>query len=361
MIQIQRPPADRRRKQASDSWVSADTERKEDDFKGILGMHINVCKGIMARCGRVPYLYADLYAGPGHLEYDGRRFLGSPLIAQDLMTRAGIPHEAIHFDEDPDVASRLAEALWVPTSLFDQPNSDTAPIFSESCEEGFSRWLDQHGRQPNRYGLVYADPIKDEIPHELLNKAAHFLPKVDLLSYVSATQYKRRRGEDLRRHGVTIKPLLADHIKAVNKKVVLIRKPAGPWQWTFVLWSNWVDLPAWQSRGFYRLDSEMGEQILDQLNLTSKEHREKTNTPLPFESSGPPYRSYREYLRHPKFLAVRAQVFERAAGRCERCKEWPPTEPHHLRYPPWGEFDVPENMIAVCHPCHCEIHGKKYR
>ncbi|MGW4663225.1 HNH endonuclease [Streptosporangium sandarakinum] len=76
--------------------------------------------------------------------------------------------------------------------------------------------------------------------------------------------------------------------------------------------------------------------------------------------TNPPYRSYREYLKHPKFLEVRAQVFERAAGRCERCHEWPPTEPHHLHYPPWGTFDVPENMIAVCHPCHCEIHGKKF-
>ena len=72
-----------------------------------------------------------------------------------------------------------------------------------------------------------------------------------------------------------------------------------------------------------------------------------------------PYRGYQEYLRHPRFLEIRAQVFERAAGTCERCGKRPPTEPHHLRYPPWGTFDVPENMIAVCNPCHCEIHGKE--
>lgn len=71
-----------------------------------------------------------------------------------------------------------------------------------------------------------------------------------------------------------------------------------------------------------------------------------------------PYRSYSEYLRHPRFLAIRAEVFERASGKCERCKGRPPTDPHHLRYPPWGAFDVPENLIAICHPCHCEIHGK---
>lgn len=72
-----------------------------------------------------------------------------------------------------------------------------------------------------------------------------------------------------------------------------------------------------------------------------------------------PYRGYAEYLRHPRFLAVRAQVFKRAGGRCERCKERAATEPHHLRYPPWGAFDVPENILAVCHGCHCELHGKE--
>lgn len=72
-----------------------------------------------------------------------------------------------------------------------------------------------------------------------------------------------------------------------------------------------------------------------------------------------PYRSYSEYLKHPKFLAVRAIVMQRNGGTCEYCNLRRATEPHHLRYPKWGTFDVPENMIAVCHRCHCEIHGKE--
>ncbi len=79
----------------------------------------------------------------------------------------------------------------------------------------------------------------------------------------------------------------------------------------------------------------------------------------PRSSPFPAYRTYAEYLRHPKFLAVRALVFERAGGICERCGERPATEPHHLAYPPWGTFDVPENIIAICHPCHCRAHGKE--
>ena len=47
------------------------------------------------------------------------------------------------------------------------------------------------------------------------------------------------------------------------------------------------------------------------------------------------------------------------AAYCERCGERPPTEPHHLKYPPWGTFDVPENLLVVCHPCHCALHGKE--
>ncbi len=71
------------------------------------------------------------------------------------------------------------------------------------------------------------------------------------------------------------------------------------------------------------------------------------------------YSTYAEYLRHPKFRAIRSEVFKRAGGICERCKLRPPTEPHHLKYPPWGEFDVPANLLAVCHQCHCKIHGKE--
>ena len=72
-----------------------------------------------------------------------------------------------------------------------------------------------------------------------------------------------------------------------------------------------------------------------------------------------PYRTYEEYLKHPRFLAIKAEVFIRAGGLCERCRQRPPKDPHHLRYPPWGAFDVPENLIAICHECHCEIHGKE--
>lgn len=269
-----------------DSWISTETEQKERDFRGVLDMHITICKALIQQRRAQPYLYADLYAGPGHLEFNGRHFLGSPLIAQELLTRAAIPYEAIHFEKDPEVAGRLSEALWVPTTLLETPDPKTSPIFTEAFETGFPRWLAKTGHQAERYGLIYSDPINDEIPHELLNEAAELLPRVDILSYASANQYKRRRGQDLKRNGSTELPIIGDHIRAVNKRIALIRKPLGAYQWTFILWSNWVHMPVWTNRGFHRLDSPDGQQILDRLNLTEREQREKANDPLPFPLSG---------------------------------------------------------------------------
>jgi hypothetical protein len=258
----------------TDAWISAETQAKEADFRGILDMHVTICKGIFARNSLPPYLYVDLYAGPGNLEYRGACFDGSPLIAQQVLTKAGINSLAVHYEQDPAVAARLAAALWVPTSLVDEPDEETAPIYPVACQDGFPQWLDRQGRQLDRYGLIYSDPIRDEIPYELLNKAAYHFPKVDLLSYVSATQYKRRRGAD------ADKPYLIDHIQAVDKRVVLIRKPIGMWHWTFILWSNWTNLPEWEKRGFHRLDSHRGKEIMDELNFSKREHHAMHNDPL---------------------------------------------------------------------------------
>ena len=96
----------------ADEWISPETEAKERDYRGILEILVPASKGIIKRYGGGPYLYADLYAGPGWLEFEGRRFPGSPLIAQDILTRCGLEHEAVHFEKDPEVAERLAGALW---------------------------------------------------------------------------------------------------------------------------------------------------------------------------------------------------------------------------------------------------------
>lgn len=72
-----------------------------------------------------------------------------------------------------------------------------------------------------------------------------------------------------------------------------------------------------------------------------------------------PYSSYAEYLRHPEYRKVRAVAMERDNYTCQVCRRARATQVHHLRYPKWGTFDVPENLQSICYPCHCKIHGKE--
>lgn len=259
----------------TDAWISGETEEKERHLRGIVHMHMRMCKGILARTSGPPYLYVDLHAGPGNLEYHGRTFDGSPLVFLDLAGQEQLRYQSLYFDKDETVAARLGRAIakrleW-PDGLFDLDGYGYATVDPVPCETGMPAWLAANSPHPSRHGLVYSDPIGKEIPYALLRQVAGHLPRVDILSYVSATAYKRRGGTRL-----------ADHIAAVGKRHVLIRREATAWQWTFILWTNWDAFPEWERIGFYRLDSERGQRILARLNLTKRELHETTNTPLPF-------------------------------------------------------------------------------
>ena len=70
------------------------------------------------------------------------------------------------------------------------------------------------------------------------------------------------------------------------------------------------------------------------------------------------FRSYRDYLSHWLFRAIRETAMRKAKRLCIYCGDQA-TEVHHIKYPkPWGTFDVPENLQPICHPCHCRIEGK---
>lgn len=79
---------------------------------------------------------------------------------------------------------------------------------------------------------------------------------------------------------------------------------------------------------------------------------------VPANPGDAPYRNYSEYLNHPRFKAIRAEAMRLAGYRCQQCQKARATQVHHLRYPPWGTFDVVENLEPVCYACHCALHGK---
>lgn len=72
------------------------------------------------------------------------------------------------------------------------------------------------------------------------------------------------------------------------------------------------------------------------------------------------YSTYREYLAHPRYKAIRAIAIERSDNVCEYCSERSVTEVHHIEYPKWGTFEEnADKLLALCHRCHCVIHGKE--
>lgn len=250
---------------------SEETETKERHFRGLLGgIHVPVCKRIRDKHGRAsdpPYLYIDLHGGPGVLEYNGRRFPGSPLIAHEVLQNAEIPYDALHFEHNPEVAAELTRALLGRGTVSPSP-----------FQVGLHDYLATAPMQAYRYGLVYSDPIDDPIPVDTFNRLAAKFPRVDLLAYVAANDQYKRANANGQGHG---RRLVVD-VKSVNKKVVLIREPHGAHQWTFILWSNWPELKDWRSQGFHRLDTAAGQRIMNKLNYTARELHELVNVPLPF-------------------------------------------------------------------------------
>jgi hypothetical protein len=69
---------------------------------------------------------------------------------------------------------------------------------------------------------------------------------------------------------------------------------------------------------------------------------------------------YGRYLRSETWAGRRAEVLERARGRCERCGEGAPVEVHHLTYERLGHERL-EDLAALCAVCHRGAHPPRAR
>jgi hypothetical protein len=65
---------------------------------------------------------------------------------------------------------------------------------------------------------------------------------------------------------------------------------------------------------------------------------------------------YRAYLRSPEWAEKRARIMERSGGTCERCRERPAVDVHHLTYDRIYH-ESPSDLQAVCRTCHDTYHG----
>jgi hypothetical protein len=66
---------------------------------------------------------------------------------------------------------------------------------------------------------------------------------------------------------------------------------AGKAQWTWLIGTQWADMPAWRKAGFEPWDSDVGQLTLDRLDMTTSERQAHMQPPLFLELTPDPIAS----------------------------------------------------------------------
>jgi hypothetical protein len=292
------------------------TIEKENIFRALLGQHIAIVREVLGNeknyWASREYVYIDLYAGSGRneeVECDGSPVIFLKTIKDKLRYKA-------HFVEkraDNCKALREVTLLYNSCTIYEGDNKDVLPGILKSVP-------------PKSYGLVYVDPngIADwDLIYQVTENPKYKF--MDILLYLSATSYKRARTP------------VDNFLNKVSKSNWIIREPVWHDQWTFLFGTNYLNYNPWKSLKMHKLKSIKGQVFYNTICHTTNELKAVNQL---------------SYLLKTPNQVVR----ERSQGICERCNWNDVTEVHHKSYPP---VDTPDNLIAVCHQCHCKIHGKE--
>ncbi len=99
---------------------------------------------------------------------------------------------------------------------------------------------------------------------------------------------------------------------------------------------------------------ERAEQNRDSVRERIYEAALKRTSSLEIEG----YADYEEYLRSEKWKQKRTAVLNRDSGICQACLSSEADQVHHLTYD--RIFDEPLfDLVAICQPCHEQLHKKK--
>jgi hypothetical protein len=245
------------------------TEEKQRVLATVLAAHMGAAKSIIARHHAYPrYVFVDLNAGPG---YDRQGCEGSPAIALRVAGEVGLPMDAWLCERDASTLRMLRAHFGTHPG---------AHILAGDHDETHRQIVTSYRGRPPVYGLVYSDPNAAVLPVEALAAlTTGTLARVDILAHINANGgYKRTRSAHPDRY-------LADDLEKLGKRYMWVRREIGPWQWTFVIASNWGGFPAFKNRGVVPVDSDEGATILDRLNYSRNERRRSLQSPLPFLTS----------------------------------------------------------------------------
>jgi hypothetical protein len=324
------------------------TQVKHDHYRALLEIQVPIVGHILTKHDWAwpSYLHFDITAGNGGTDEQP----GSPSIFTSVLKRRGHAYRAVFIEQEQVNADALRARFARDTGVTVEhgDHADILPSYIHACPADIN--------QRTAYGSLFVDPTGCEPPWDLLIEFSRAFRYVDIMIYMSATNLKRIRRARAKRDNCQ-QPDLHDRLRAIDKKYWLIREYQGAHQWTFLIGTNWVKYPDWKPGGFYAITSPEGQRVLNETNYTAQERAQRH---APQQLALPLYTTYQEYLQHPRYRAVRQQAINRSGGVCERCGVNVVTEVHHIEYPAWGTFEAnADNLQAVCHDCHCEIHDKE--
>lgn len=241
------------------------TYEKQYGLEKLLGQWLSIMDRIVMKHKITsPVLYVDMNAGSGwNQEVD---CIGSPLLFLSESEKHSFSKDIYFIESNANSLISLGERI-----------QECKPKDLLSCNlvnGNHSEILPDIAKQHHGYGLIYHDP--NGLPSfDLMRNVfdQKNMSKVDILIRISGTNYKRIRNGTKAVSSHVRYPNLKDQLKSINKKQWIIRDiiDPDPYQWTFLLGTNWTEYKAWESQGFYKIESSKGAAILNRASYTTKE------------------------------------------------------------------------------------------
>lgn len=249
---------------ASGYQYSSATPKKQRDFEAAIELHTAVTRAILDKYRKkgknvLPYLYLDLFSGPG-VDPEGER--GSPLVFLDTAASRQMPFRAEFYEIDSSNASTLVEEIKRRDA------SEHVKVFNAHHD----LVLNKHFKPLQyQYGAVYVDPSNASIPFEVLDHLISIYPRLDFIINLACASYKRGVGHP------DYEPL--DEVLPKMKRYWKIREPIGKHQWSIMIGTNWDSYPdlnpaAWR---FHDIRTEIGFNIYKQLVYTKRQLTAKSS------------------------------------------------------------------------------------
>lgn len=260
------------------SWFDQAAAQKRRVLADVLHVVVSASAGIARRehHGR-PFVGIDLYAGHGRYKVDRAIVDGSSVLLQDaLRRRPDLDHHTLHFELSAPAAKHLdAELAQPPAGMLFDPRPPSYRVINGDCHPMLAAELDRVGAFEN--GVLIHDPFTGPIAVDTVKLATGRCRRLDVVIHVDAiNHYKRPAGA-----GYLDQTLLGD-LRDLGKSHLYVSSTAPGTQWAWIVATNWDGFPELPGARLHDVRNLQGGLLLDRLNLTEAQFREKYNPELPW-------------------------------------------------------------------------------